>query len=198
MKLKPIPVAAAIFVIGLAGWLILIPRHSLQPTIFIFSIPESAESDLKRLAFENCPKPALAGEELAADYEIIAMWRKEQWTVSVERKNRATIFQRSDTNYKRLIQEACKAVYEDFPIWLDTERRRGESLRRADQRPEEESNRALRYELHDMRNGPLTSTALLDRQTGRVWVWTETTDKKGRKVGDYLSQVEVSPPPEKE
>jgi hypothetical protein len=33
-----------------------------------------------------------------------------------------------------------------------------------------------RYELHDVRNGNASATALLDKQTGRVWILTGTKD----------------------
>lgn len=34
------------------------------------------------------------------------------------------------------------------------------------------------FELHEVRNGTLITTALLDRKTGRVWIWTKFTDAK--------------------
>ena len=34
------------------------------------------------------------------------------------------------------------------------------------------------FELHEVRNGPLMTTALLNRRTGRVWIWTKLTDSK--------------------
>ena len=52
------------------------------------------------------------------------------------------------------------------------------------------------FELHQVRNGPLMTTALLDRKTGRVWIWTKITDAK--KVGGPESafvEEEVIPQP---
>jgi hypothetical protein len=37
------------------------------------------------------------------------------------------------------------------------------------------------FELHEVRNGPLITTALLDRRTGRVWIWTKFAGAK--KIG---------------
>lgn len=197
MKLKVISVTAGILAIAITLWLTLVPRHRLQPTIFIFTIPNSAESELRKFALGNCPRPALVGED-DADYGIYAVWGKNNWTVSVIRKNQSTVYEKSDGNYKRLIRQACDAADQDFPVWLDTEHKRRQALSTGDQDVGKEKNVGLRYELHEMRNGSLTSTALVDRQTGKVWVWTEMTDAKGRKAGDRLIQVEVSPPPDKE
>jgi hypothetical protein len=37
-----------------------------------------------------------------------------------------------------------------------------------------------RYEIHGIRNGNFTGTALLDKQTGRVWTMGTSTNKEGK------------------
>ena len=48
-----------------------------------------------------------------------------------------------------------------------------------------------RYELHDVRNGNSFSTALLDKQTGRVWILTGTKDDPMHR----FEVIDVSPAP---
>lgn len=41
-----------------------------------------------------------------------------------------------------------------------------------------------RFELHELRNGPVTTTGLLDKQTGRVWMLSAEKGS-GTNVGDF-------------
>lgn len=54
-----------------------------------------------------------------------------------------------------------------------------------------------RYELHEIRNGPFNGTALLDKETGRVW--TLATTSKGTSVTSVeFDAALVIPVPESE
>ena len=52
-----------------------------------------------------------------------------------------------------------------------------------------------RYELREIRNGAFIGTALLDKQTGRVWT-LGTTSKGGQVTSGSFVEVPVIPKPE--
>lgn len=49
-----------------------------------------------------------------------------------------------------------------------------------------------RYELHEVRNGMLKSTALLDNQTGRVWILAAVPGKGDRVEAMSFQGVDIS------
>jgi len=52
-----------------------------------------------------------------------------------------------------------------------------------------------RYELHDIYNGNFHGTALLDKQTGRIWTMGTTTNGKGQIDSVDFSSALVIPSP---
>jgi len=52
-----------------------------------------------------------------------------------------------------------------------------------------------RYELREIRNGSYFGTALLDRQTGRVWT-LDATSKAGQATTPAFVEVPINPRPE--
>jgi hypothetical protein len=51
-----------------------------------------------------------------------------------------------------------------------------------------------RYDLREVRNGALTTTALIDKKSGRVWLWTDYHDKLGNKSSGFLEEDETPKP----
>jgi hypothetical protein len=47
-----------------------------------------------------------------------------------------------------------------------------------------------RYELHDLHDGSTPTSAIIDKKTGQVWVWTSATR------GGYFASKEILPEPE--
>ena len=54
------------------------------------------------------------------------------------------------------------------------------------------------FDLHEVRNGTVITTALLNRRTGRVWIWTKVTDaqKTGGPESAFLEETIIPKPVE--
>ena len=60
------------------------------------------------------------------------------------------------------------------------------------------ASETARYDLHDLRNGNIATSAILDRKTGRVWIWTKCSDCKGLEQGSSrFSEEKLVPNPSK-
>ena len=89
-----------------------------------------------------------------------------------------------DPEYNKLLADACSRL-KDEARYASPEPSAGE---RAD---------ASRYDLHDLRNGNIATSAILDRKTGRVWVWTSVTNSKGEKAKSEFVEEDLVPSPTK-
>ncbi len=130
----------------------------------------------------SCPDSVLVLDANVADYRLSMRWDTDHWEAGLLRKDSALLFHERSPDFNQVVRNACKAIKFDMS-WVSPPAAREAS--------------ADRYELKDLHNGPTSTTALIDRRTGRVWVWTNFTDNKGQKTGktEFLSE-DVVPDPE--
>jgi len=53
-----------------------------------------------------------------------------------------------------------------------------------------------RYELRDVRNGSIVTSAIFDKQTGRVWTWLRTGEGKTYFAAETVYSFQDSPIPD--
>lgn len=136
---------------------------------------------------QSCPEAVLVWDVDDADYQLEMKWGKDHWASALTRKDYAFLFSENNPDSNQLVRDACRAIRRDS-AWL------AESHRNA-------SSGAIgsvddRYELRELHNGPLSTSALLDKRTGKIWVWKEMT-MNGKKTGstEFASET-VTPEPE--
>jgi hypothetical protein len=129
---------------------------------------------------QSCPETVFALEEDRADYSLTMYWGQGQWAGMLE-GNGAFLFKENSADFNKIVRDACKVIQDDekWPL-----------------RNQEPKQTLLdRYELRELRNGTLSTSAILDKQTGEVWVWTNIT-RDGKETGkSAFVAEEVSPPP---
>ena len=89
----------------------------------------------------------------------------------------------TDQDYNRLLRDACGCLKDESKYaWPEIS----------------PSNMDMsRYDVHDLRNGNVATSAILDRHTGKVWIWTNLTDDKGAKTGkSAFVEEDVVPKPD--
>jgi hypothetical protein len=126
-------------------------------------------------------------DQKEADYRLLMFWREGQWRSYLSRSDSAYLFDEDSVDFSQIVRDGCRAMLEDtkYPAPIPA----------GQQGPQ--SHEVDRYELRDVRNGAVTSSAILDKKTGKVWIWNNVTDEKGRKTGKsaFVSE-EVSPEPD--
>ncbi len=131
---------------------------------------------------QSCPEAVFALEEDKSDYSLTMRWDQNHWGgLLVE--DGAFLFQENGPDFNKIVRDACKAIQEDQRWPVGSQKQKAILLDR--------------YELRDLHNGSLSTSAILDKQTGKVWVWTNLTRDDGKLTGKsaFISE-EVSPPPE--
>jgi hypothetical protein len=199
--------ALAIAAVALAGittvsyWFLNI-RAPIQVTV-TFASPKGESStgfdyfQWSEALRENCPVVALIIHQEGADYSLKPEWGTNGWSVLLLRSDTAVILDADNPDYKKLLRMVCRAITRDAPLWIATQARAA-TRRTANSGENNEENRLdqNRYELREVRNGALSTTALLDTRRGRVWIWTKLTDKNGAATGrSGFFEEEVSPDP---
>jgi hypothetical protein len=172
-------------------------HHREQPRIFVHQ-GKYAHSEWIKDFRAACPHMAFVKSEEAADYIIEAFWAapRGRWFTWTERRDTALIHRADGPDYVQLLRESCRLIQDDLKDW-----RLPDGSLPDDKRPGLASTKANadRYELHDVRNGTVVSSAIFDRQTGRVWVWTNMKGKNGAESAfiaeDVYSYIE-SPKPD--
>jgi hypothetical protein len=122
-----------------------------------------------------------------ADYQLTMFWSSNHWSAQLFRSDDAYLLEEDSADFNHVLRDSCKTLRYDSLEWLAP-------LKTGTAKKEELSDR---YELREIRNGPLSTSAMIDKKTGRVWVWTEVTNN-GKKTGRtaFLSE-DVIPEPEK-
>jgi len=137
----------------------------------------------------DCAPMALALDEQNSDYSIEPHWEGGRWKAEVGRSDNAYIYAGEDPDSHRLLRAACRAIRSDSPGWISLKPQvppseLGEPTRDA-ARPSD------RFELREVRNGSLATTAMIDKRSGRIWIWTKYSDGRS----GFLEE-DVTPQPE--
>lgn len=173
-------------------------RHRSQATIFVgeqsgfgkdaITFPHSDWLDSFSKA---CPDAAFMLGPDESDYKIMATWSDGRWYAVMSRRDGALMQISQDPDYAKILREACERVRDDIRV-------RGRPLLSArGTAPEstftvsQQADNSDRYELRDIRNGNLVTSAIFDKKTGRVWVWTTLTGKNGQKTGSAFVSEDV-------
>jgi hypothetical protein len=135
-----------------------------------------------------CPHMAFVTDEKVADYSIQAVWSpsRTKWFTWAERRDTALIHQAEGPDYVEILRNTCRLIRADLDDWA-----LADGSLPQDKPVDAESFKANadRYELRDVRNGNVVTSAILDRQTGRVWVWTNTKGKNGNESSFMAENV---------
>lgn len=117
------------------------------------------------------------------------------------RRDSALVYRGESPDYKHILREACKSIRRDVAQWGFSDRLRKVPAEASSQKVTAAETASNRYDPREVRNGSIATTAIFDKQTGQVWVWTELTEKNGKKTGrsafvaeDVLS-TSISPKP---
>jgi|HubBroStandDraft_4_1064222.scaffolds.fasta_scaffold231736_2 hypothetical protein len=137
--------------------------------------------------WQSCPEAALIWNREDADYQLIMSWSDGHWSARLLRSDFAYLLQKDSPDFNRILRDSCKALRYDALEWLAPPK-----IGKAAEEPTD------RYELRELRNGAVSTSAMIDKKTGKVWIWTNLTDNNGKKTGKsaFLSE-EVIPEPEK-
>jgi hypothetical protein len=141
---------------------------------------------------------AFVTDEKVADYSIQAVWvpLRTRWFTWTERNDTALIHQAEGPDCVEILRNTCRLIRADLDDWTLPDGTLPQ-VKRAD--AESSKANADRYELRDVRNGNIATSAILDRQTGRVWVWTNTKGKNGNEssfVAENVYSFVQSPKPD--
>jgi hypothetical protein len=187
--------ALALTVIGVY-WTNVVREPRLQAKIGI-----TGKGDLPRETFvKACPNEAIGGTD-SADYKLTMFWsdQDKSWHGFLLRKDDAVLKTYQGPDSAKIARQICQFVQRDFPAWLATERERtsSESREQTGRIPDQVPS-AGRFELRDVRNGPLFTTAMIDTKSGRVWVWIQYHDKNGKETSSGFLEEDITPKPSTE
>lgn len=132
------------------------------------------------------------GEE-NSDYSVETRWAQGHWEAEVFRNDRAFIYKGENADSHRLLRSVCRAIRDDAPRWITLDPDVSPAELAKNMAAKERARTSDRYEVRDIRNGAVTTTALIDKRTGRVWVWTKLSNGQT----EFLEE-EVTPRPDHE
>jgi hypothetical protein len=104
-------------------------------------------------------------------------WESDHWGAGLFRKDLAFLFHENSPDFNRVVRDACKAIRLDMS-WV------GPPAAARDVSVD-------RYEVKDVRNGAALESAILDKKTGKVWVWRED---KNTGTSTFVSEELVPEP----
>lgn len=180
-------------------------KSNRQPKIFVGERKgigsEAWTFDWAEGFWEACPQAALVEDEDHADYVFWASWGQGRWNGYVQRKDTAFLYRGQNPDYKQILRSACRKIRRDFADWNQPQDRQKQPETANGPAKAEPTENHNRFELRDVRNGNTITSAIFDKQTGRVWVWTVLTGKDGKKTGSAFISEDVhsysgSPQPE--
>jgi hypothetical protein len=114
-----------------------------------------------------------------ADYTVFANWNMDRWRVIVSRTDSVWLSMQDGSDFAKLMRDACATIMRDSETGYVSTRKPSAVI-------------SDRYDIHDVRNGNVVSTALVDRRTGRVWVW-----RSGKGGRTRFVEEEISPEPDR-
>jgi hypothetical protein len=133
--------------------------------------------------WQSCPDAAFIWDRDNADYQLNVSWRTDHWSAQLFRSDSAYLLEEDSPDFNRILRDSCKAMRYDSLEWLAP-------LKAA---KEEATDR---YDLRELHNGVLSTSAMIDKKTGKVWIWTNITDNNGKKTGKtaFLSEEAIAEP----
>jgi hypothetical protein len=188
--MRRLAVFLACCVVALVAFILLRPaRQPRQRPVLVVEDGRSGSSgEIQRLSstFATCPgvvlgfSPNVAGTNY---YHLLMSWSENRWEGYLFQdtaEQEYVIWAGSGVDYNALLKGACSRISDDEGyVWPGL----GGST----------TSETARYDLHDLRNGNIATSAILDRKTGRVWEWTYSVDKFGRT--NYFVEDELHPNP---
>ena len=132
-----------------------------------------------------CPGVALGSSsnyDASNRYLLQMSFRENRWHAILWRAKEYALWVGVDPDYNKLLTDACGRLKDESEYAL----------------PEHPAERvdSNRYDLHDLRNGNIATSAILDRKTGRVWIWSKCSDCKGPEKS-FFSEEQLVPSPSK-
>jgi hypothetical protein len=131
-----------------------------------------------------CPETAFVTDQGQADYQVQALWYAGKWNVVVTRSDSAAVYDAQGPDYVQILREACGRIDADAEKWSSRDAVAQARL----PRPSREGDAEYRYELRDVHNGSTSTSAIFDRRTGRVWIWTNLTGKSGKSESAFVAE----------
>jgi hypothetical protein len=181
------------FVICLIGCLIVLGLslafrlrgNSSGKLVLVVDDERSTDDAWMSKVLSACPGTFLSFDKAQSSdhYLALLLWRENKWNGTLWRDasgEEYLLWARNSSDYGKLLADMCVQAQDDWKHPL----------------PPAQSHDA-RYDLHDLRNGNVATSAILDRQTGRVWIWSSITDRKGVKTKSEFVEEELSPSPAK-
>ena|ERR1019366_6609857 len=154
------------------------------PRVFVWG-PSVSPLGRARDIWDSCPHIALSLEPDAADYTIGMLWIDDHWQSLVKRGSSILLADDHSPDFNKLLRQACRAISRDASTWpLDDARAITSQPAHADE--------SARYELRDIIYGDARNSALLDRRTGKVWIWLKDPKSPG---GGFFLEEDVTPVP---
>ena len=147
-----------------------------RPKMFVGGFMAAIQLAKPETILQNCPEPRLAFDAETADYSLWMRWEQNHWNGSLFGKDGTVLFHEDSSDSNQLIRDACKSLWQDLR-WPGP--------------PDQQRNATDRFDLRDLHNGPVSTSAIIDRKTGKVWVWER--DKDG---GTVFMSEHVIPEPE--
>ncbi len=125
-----------------------------------------------------CPQTALVSTQKQSDYSLLMRWDKDHWSAILDSDDQL-LLNETTPDFNKVVRDTCMAIRknEDWPV-------------RPTHFAETKNILLDRYELHDVRNGNVVTSALLDKQTGKVWI------RSTGKSGSAFMAEDVLPPPD--
>jgi hypothetical protein len=167
-------------------------HSSRRPSVFVGKVGFGHELDngvglpqAKEL-WEACPNtPLVTWNHKEADYTVSAYWdtSKNTWRVSTSRTDSAWLSFEESPDFARLMRHVCSIIQEDSSMGIPL---------KSDASQVGRASESDRFDIHEIRNGPVMTSALFDRRTGKVWIWS-----KGKNGNTSFFQEDVIPEPEK-
>lgn len=200
MTAKTLTISLMSIVIGAlaASLLFFVSKRPRQTTIFVGE-QSGFGKDAVTFAhwdwFESfvsaCPNAAFMTDEDGADYKLMAAWTDNRWDAATARSDGAMVYMTHGTDYAKILRDACAQVRADANRWARPETQVHTIPQAAITGASKQTEGKDRYELRDIRNGNTISSAIFDKETGRVWVWTTLAGKSGQKTGSAFISEDV-------
>jgi hypothetical protein len=164
--------------------------HNVQAKKPIVIVDDEQNGDDKWMSnvLAACPGVLLGvNKETETDHYLAQLlWRDNRWSAVLWRDaggEQYVISAQTGSNYNALLNDMCSQARNE--------------IRYEDSGSLTSRTTELRYDMHDLRNGNVATSEILDRKTGRVWIWTTMTDSKGVKTKTEFIEEDLVPNPSK-
>jgi hypothetical protein len=168
----------------------------MQPKIFV-SAPDSPPNfDPAAAVTTACTQMAFVTDRKQSDYDIVLVWDEGSWSAYTQRTDSAELPSETNADYEAVLRRVCGAIARDAKLWAADRVFRSESDLQFNREDNNRPSDGERYELRDLRIGTDMRTGMIDRRSGRVWIWTQYRDQKGNYTGSSFLEEEETPKPD--